>query len=196
MMGNSTRIILASSSVYRQELLRRLQIDFETVVPDIDESVKAGEKPSALVQRLAQEKAAVIANNVSNAIVIGSDQVAAFDDTILGKPGNFETAVEQLKMISGKTVIFHTGLAVIDTNTSTTQIDDIQTRVEFKTLSEETIKSYLEKEPAFNCAGSFKSESLGIALTKKISEDDPTALIGLPLIRLVQMLEKIGYPVI
>jgi len=196
MQKNNSRIILASSSVYRKELLSRLQINFETAIPDINESQFESESPSQLVQRLSKEKAQAISSLYPDAIIIGSDQVAAFDNKILGKPGNFENAVTQLKMISGKSIIFHTGLTVIDGSSNKTQTDEVKIKVEFKSLSDETIHNYLKKEPAFNCAGSFKSEGLGIALTNKISEDDPTALIGLPLIRLTQMLENINFNIV
>lgn len=196
MTNELPRIVLASSSPYRKELLNRLQFEFDIAVPDIDESRNPDETPSQLVRRLSIEKANAIAEKLLNAIVIGSDQVAAFDNQILGKPGNYETAVEQLKMISGKRIVFHTGLTIIHTDSAKILTDEIKTLVEFKELDERMIRNYLKKEPAFNCAGSFKSEGLGIALTKRIVEDDPTALIGLPLIRLTQMLESVGYPVL
>ncbi|MDX1810910.1 MAG: Maf family nucleotide pyrophosphatase [Gammaproteobacteria bacterium] len=196
MTSSTTKIILASSSVYRKELLGRLHIPFETASPDVDETQLTGETPSELVRRLSLIKAQAIAASNPDAIIIGSDQVASCEGTILGKPGNYDNAVKQLKMVSGKTVIFHTGLSVLDANAKSVQTEEEQIHVEFKTLSEECIKSYLEKEPAFNCAGSFKSEGLGIALTQRISENDPTALIGLPLIKLTQMLENIRYPVL
>lgn len=196
MPENTSKIILASSSIYRQELLSRLKIDFETAVPDIDESQKEGETPTQLVKRLSLEKAKAIHANYPDSIIIGSDQVAAFENKILGKPGSFENAVEQLKMISGKSVTFHTGLTIIDGSSNVVQTDEVQIRVDFKQLDEQTIKRYLEKEPAFNCAGSFKSEGLGIALTERIDEQDPTALIGLPLIKLTRMLEFIKFRVI
>ena len=196
MSESSRRIVLASSSPFRKELLGRLQVEFDTAVPDINETAHEGETPSQLVKRLALEKANAIAEKLLDVIVIGSDQVAACNNQILGKPGNYETAVEQLKSISGQKVVFHTGIAVIDTQSAKIQTDEVKTLVEFKNLDDATIENYLNKEPAFNCAGSFKSESLGIALTTRIVEDDPTALIGLPLIRLTQMLDEIDFKVI
>ncbi len=190
-----SRIVLASSSPFRRELLSRLHLDFDISSPDIDESRLEGETPSELVLRLAKEKANAVAEKIVDVIVIGSDQVAAIDNEILGKPGNLESAVEQLKKISAKRVTFHTGLCVIHTNSALIQTEEIKFFVEFKALSEEKIRRYLHKEPAFNCAGSFKSEGLGISLTNRMNGDDPTALIGLPLIRLTQMLEHIGVEV-
>ncbi len=189
-------LILASSSLYRKQLLQRLQLEFETAIPDIDETAKTGESASTLVRRLSLEKAKAVAETRNNVIVIGSDQVAACGDLMLGKPGDLTTAVAQLKLVSGRTLVFHTGLTVIDSNSGKIQTDEVTTTVEFKPLSDDIIQAYLQKEPALNCAGSFKSEGLGIALTQRITEDDPTALIGLPLIRLTQMLENIHYPVI
>lgn len=193
---NSARLVLASSSPYRKELLQRLQLHFDTTSPEIDESIHAGENPSDLVKRLSLEKANKAAEKLLDVIVIGSDQVVACDNEILGKPGTRENAVDQLKKVSGKRVVFHTGITVIDSRSAVIQTEEVKTYVEFKELNDQTINAYLDKEPAFNCAGAFKSESLGIALTDRIIEEDPTALIGLPLIRLCQMLEKIDYPVL
>ena len=187
-----SRIILASSSPFRRELLSRLHVEFESISPDIDESSQPDESPSDLVQRLAFEKAKIIADLHNDAIIIGSDQVAVCENDIIGKPGNLENAIEQLKMLSGKEVVFHTGLSVLNSSNNSIQTDEIKFFVDFKELSEEKIRRYLEKEPAFNCAGSFKSEGLGIALTNRMYGDDATALIGLPLIRLIQMLENNG----
>jgi len=189
------QIILASSSPFRRELLSRLHLEFESISPDINESRLEAESPSELVQRLAREKAQAIAGTQKNSIVIGSDQVASFDNQILGKPGNLEKAIDQLKMVSGKQVTFHTGLCVIDVKSDLTQTEEVKFFVEFRKLTEEKILRYLEKEPAFNCAGSFKSEGLGVALTNRMYGDDATALIGLPLIRLTQMLEHVGVEV-
>jgi len=191
-----SRIILASSSPYRKELLGRLHLEFDTASPDIDESPLANETPSQLVQRLATNKANAIAEKVMNCIIIGSDQVAVCDDIILGKPGNYENAVKQLQSLSGKRVCFHTGLSVISTSDAHIQTDEVKFFVEFRTLSDSMIKNYLTKEPAFNCAGSFKSESLGIALTSRMLGPDPTSLIGLPLIRLTEMLEEAGVEIV
>ena len=196
MINSKPGIILASSSIYRRELLQRLHIDFDTCSPDIDESRKPEESPTQLVQRLSKEKAQVVASKNRNSIIIGSDQVAAIGDEILGKPGTVENAIYQLKMLSEKIVIFHTGLTIIDTRNQIVQTDDIQTKVTFRKLDDSLIQRYLEKEPALNCAGTFKSEGLGITLVKSIEQDDPTALIGLPLIRLTEMLDYAGYKII
>ena len=190
-----SRIILASSSPFRRELLSRLHLEFDSSSPDIDESTMESETASELVRRLAKEKANAVAENLVDVIVIGSDQVAAFDNEIIGKPGNLENAIEQLKMVSGKQVTFHTGLCVIHSNSALIQTEEVKFVVEFRVLSEDKILRYLDKEPAFNCAGSFKSEGLGISLLNRMIGDDPTALIGLPLIRLTQMLEHIGVEV-
>ena len=177
-----SRIILASSSTYRKSLLERLQLKFDIAIPDVDESAKPNEKPEELVTRLAISKVSAVSIDLLNAVIIGSDQVAVCDNQILGKPGNKENAIDQLKFISGKQVTFHTGLCVLNTSNEQLQSD--------------VVNCYLKKEPAFNCAGSFKSEGLGIGLTNRIFGDDPTALIGLPLIRLIQMLENTGIKVI
>jgi len=186
-----TRIILASSSPFRKALLHRLQLEFDTANPDVDESSHNNESPSQLVTRLAKLKASAIGKTLNNtdALIIGSDQVAVCDNKILGKPGNLKNATQQLKAISGKTVTFHTGLCLLNTISKEYQCDEIKFFVEFRILSDVMIANYLKKEPAFNCAGSFKSEALGIALTRRMFGDDATALIGLPLIRLTQMLE-------
>ncbi|MDH3325949.1 MAG: Maf family nucleotide pyrophosphatase [Gammaproteobacteria bacterium] len=191
-----SRIILASSSPFRKELLGRLQLKFDTASPDVDESQLKDESPSELVQRLATIKANVVAEKSLDCICIGSDQVAVCDAEILGKPGNFENAFKQLKFLSGKQVCFHTGLAVIDTKSALIQTDEVKFYVDFRELSDSMINNYLKKEPAFNCAGSFKSESLGIALTSRMQGPDPTSLIGLPLIRLTEMLGKVGVNII
>jgi len=190
------RIILASSSPFRKALLERLQLTFDTTSADIDESRHDNESPSKLVQRLARTKANVIAEKTLDSIIIGSDQVAVCENQILGKPGNFQKAVEQLKFLSGKRVCFHTGLCVISTHDAKIQTDEVKFYVGFRDLSESMIQNYLTKEPAFNCAGSFKSEGLGITLLSRMQGSDPTALIGLPLIRLREMLEEAGVDII
>jgi len=189
-------IILASSSPFRKALLARLQLPFECISPSIDESALTNELPHELVIRLAETKALAIAADTQNAIIIGSDQVAVCEGQILGKPGNLEKATEQLKFISGKEVVFHTGLCVLNNANQALESDDIQFVVEFRRLSGEMIANYLDKEPAFHCAGSFKSEALGVALTHRMTGDDATSLVGLPLIRLVNMLEKVGVKII
>jgi len=190
------QIVLASSSPFRKELLQRLHLKFETNSPDIDENAIKGESPSTLVERLARSKALAVAENYPNAIIIGSDQVAVCNNRVLGKPGNLENATEQLEFVSGKLVTYFTGLCVFNAANNELQYDHVKFYVEFRQLTEKMIANYLEKEPAFNCAGSFKSEALGIALTHSMSGKDPTSLIGLPLIRLIEMLEKAGIEII
>jgi len=190
------KIVLASSSPYRQELLRRLHLDVETCSPDIDETPLPEEKPTSLVERLSIEKGQAIASRHPDAIIISGDQVAVCKGVILGKPGDKKTAVEQLRFISGAAVVFETGLCVLQSDTGEYKYRLVPTKVQFRELSEEMIENYIEKEPAFNCAGSFKSEGYGISLTTSIQNDDPTALIGLPLIHLTQMLETVGVKVI
>jgi len=184
-------IILASSSPYRRDLLGRLGLDFTTSSPDIDETALPGELPDALVRRLAEQKARAVGKDRTG-LIIGSDQVATLDGEILGKPGNHENATSQLGKLSGKQVTFHTGLCLLDTHNDATQVDEVPFTVHFRRLTTGQIERYLENERPYNCAGSFKSEGLGITLFEKLQGDDPTALIGLPLIRLTAMLEKAG----
>ena len=190
------KLILASSSPYRRELLQRLGIPFEVVAPDVDETPAPGETPQALVERLAIVKARTVAKQRSDALVIGSDQVAVYDGTIVGKPLTHDRAVEQLRRASGKTVTLYTGLALINGASGHTQSEVVPFRVAFRRLSEAQIENYLRKEQPYHCAGSVKSEGLGIALLERFEGDDPNALIGLPLIRLVRMLECEGMKVI
>ena len=179
-------IILASTSVFRKELLQRLDIPFTTQSPNTDETPLAGETADALVRRLASDKAQSI--QTPHSVVIGSDQVAVIDQQILGKPNNKQNAIKQLQHASAKTVVFYTGLCVFNTDTQQSQVDCITYSVTFRTLSDSMIENYLDKEQPYNCAGSFKSEKLGVALFERMVGDDPTALIGLPLIRLTTML--------
>lgn len=165
-------------------------VPFETANPDIDETPNAGEQPIELVERLAIEKAQAIAADFNDALIIGSDQVALHGDEIVGKPHTHERAVEQLRAASGKQIRLYTGLALINCATGAVQSEVIPFTVHFKTLSEEVIESYLRKEQPYNCAGSVRSEGLGVALLDRFEGDDPNALIGLPLIRLVAMLEN------
>ncbi|MYZ43147.1 Maf family nucleotide pyrophosphatase [Schauerella aestuarii] len=186
----SPRLILASSSRYRREMLGRLGIPFASVAPDVDETPHSGEPPHALALRLSIEKAQTVAKRYPGAIVIGSDQVATIDGAPLGKPGNFERAREQLRSMSGRTVDFHSALAVTDGE----QIEhaDIVTHCRFRKLSEAAIEAYLNKEQPYDTAGSAKAEGLGIALMSGMTSDDPTAIIGLPLIALTGMLARFG----
>ena len=194
---NSTTIrpplILASTSPFRRELLERLGIQFTTAAPDIDESAHPDEKPSALVRRLSEAKARAIGATCKG-LIIGSDQVATTGDDILGKPGTHENAVEQLKHLSGKRVCFHTGLCLLNTKTDTADVAVVPFNVQFRQLEDSQIENYLQADKPYNCAGSFKSEGLGITLFERMEGDDPTALIGLPLIKLTTMLRKAGIP--
>jgi septum formation protein len=175
-------------------LLERLMVPFETVNPDIDESAMSGETPMQLVKRLAVEKAKAVASVFPNNLIIGSDQVALHGEEIVGKPGNHKDAVRQLQSASGKEIKLYTGLALINSNTKTVQSDVVPFTVHFRPLSNAVIEAYLHKEKPYNCAGSVRAEGLGIALLSKFEGDDPNALIGLPLIRLIKMLENENYP--
>lgn len=189
------RLILASSSTYRRELLARLRLPFESVAPDIDESARPGELPEQTAMRLAQEKASAIAATHPESIIIGSDQVATLDGEQIGKPGNHTAALLQLQKMRGKQVIFHTALCVLDcrsdSETKGFEIQNIQTLVHFRDLSDAELDAYLHIEQPYDCAGSAKNEALGIAILEKIVSDDPTALTGLPLITLTGMLRKL-----
>ncbi len=193
---NRPSLVLASSSPYRRQLLAKLGLPFETISPDIDESAQLGESPETLVARLAELKARAVAKNYPRALIIGSDQVAALDNTLTGKPGSHENAVRQLQAASGKRVVFHTGLCLLNSNTGKMQTATIPYTVLFRQLNELQIENYLRKEQPYNCAGSFKSEGLGIALFEQFEGKDPNALIGLPLIQLVKMLEQEGVDII
>jgi septum formation protein len=186
------KLVLASTSAYRRELLQRFGLPFEVARPDIDESPLPGEHPRATAERLAIEKARAVAGNFTDALIIGSDQVAAMGDIRFGKPGTVERAVAQLKQMSGQTVVFHTALALLNTTTGEAQIDVVPTEVRFRTLSDDEIVRYVEKERPLDCAGSAKSEGLGITLLDALSGDDPNALVGLPLIALARMLRHEG----
>lgn len=189
-------LVLASSSPYRQALLSRLGLAFLVEAPDIDESALAGETPLETALRLCQKKALHVAQSYPKALIIGCDQVATLDGTLVGKPGNYSNAVQQLAMMRGKTVTFHSALCLYNAATGSIQIDSVDVEVEFRTLSDVQIKNYLEREQPYNCAGSAKSEGLGIALIAGIKGNDPNALIGLPLIRLIAMLEVEGLDVL
>jgi septum formation protein len=188
----SPRLVLASSSVYRKELLSRLQLPFTVDVPDIDETPQAGETPSATALRLAREKAAAVAARHPGSLVIGSDQVATLNDEQIGKPGNHAAALAQLQKMRGKEVIFHTALCLWDGRSATAQVEDIQTVVKFRDLSDAELDAYLRIEQPYDCAGSAKNEALGIAILERIDSSDPTALTGLPLIALTGMLRNAG----
>ena len=185
-------LILASTSRYRRELLARLALPFETAAPDVDETPRAGEPPRELALRLALEKAQAVAARKPQAIVIGSDQVADLHGQPLGKPGTHERAAAQLARMSGQTVLFHTAVAVVQASRGFAQSSLATVTVRFRALDAATIERYLLAEQPYDCAGSAKSEGLGIALLQVIESDDPTALIGLPLIRTAQLLRAAG----
>ncbi|MFL9923544.1 Maf-like protein [Herbaspirillum lusitanum] len=190
------RLILGSSSSYRKELLSRLGLPFEVIVPDIDETPLAGETPDATAMRLAKEKARAVAQKAEGALVIGSDQVATLDGEQIGKPGNHENALKQLQKMRGREVIFHTALCLWDGRRSdpyeAAQLRNVQTIVTFRDLPDTELDAYLRIEQPYDCAGSAKNEGLGIAILKDIRNDDPTALTGLPLIALTDMLRHAG----
>jgi septum formation protein len=190
------KLILASTSPYRRELLARLGLPFEVANPQTDESALANETPEALALRLSEAKARAVAESYPDALIIGSDQVATVGGQIYGKPGTHERAVEQLRALSGKTVNFFTGLCLFNAQTGKSDIRGIPTLVTFRELSDAEIDNYLRREPAYNCAGSAKSEGLGIALLQSMKGDDPNALIGLPLIALCDMLRQQGISVL
>ena len=186
------QIILASTSPFRAELLQRLGLPFSAVAPGCDETPVPGETHHDLVIRLAEAKARSLAEQFPDCLIIGSDQVAELDGEILGKPGSAANARKQLSACSSRQVRFHTGLCLLDTRDDTVQVDKVFFEVVFRPLSEQQIASYVEKEQPLNCAGSFKSEGLGITLFSALRGDDPSALIGLPLIRLCDMLAARG----
>ncbi|MDR1967305.1 MAG: Maf family nucleotide pyrophosphatase [Burkholderiaceae bacterium] len=185
-------LVLGSTSRYRRELLTRLRLDFEVAAPQVDETPQPGEAPAALALRLALAKAQDVATRRPEAIVIGSDQVADLDGEPLGKPGTHPRAVAQLRRMSGRTVIFQTALAVVCQATGFRQTDLAPVRVRFRPLNDSEIERYLQAETPYDCAGSAKSEGLGIALLDAIDSDDPTALVGLPLIRTTRLLRAAG----
>ena len=186
-------LILASTSVYRRELLERLRIPFEVISPEVDETPLTGESTVELALRLAHAKAAAVAKEHPNAWVIGSDQVADLCGAAIGKPGNFERALAQLQLMRGQTVTFHTALCLMKGDTQTTL--NVPTEVTFHKLSDDILESYLLAEEPYDCAGSAKSEGLGISLLESIKSDDPTALIGLPLIALSTLLRNAGFTI-
>lgn len=189
-------LVLASSSPYRREILDKLGFAYRSKKPDVDETPFPTESAEELVARLAESKARSLADHFHNALIIGSDQVAVLDGQIIGKPGTKANAMAQLQQASGRSVTFLTGLCLYNTETQQAQTDVVPYKVHFRQLSDRMIDRYLEREQPFNCAGSFKSEALGIVLFEKLEGDDPNTLIGLPLIRLVRMLEQEGVEVL
>jgi septum formation protein len=192
------RLVLASSSRYRKELLSRLHVPFEVMVPDIDETPKPGESPEQTALRLAREKAGAVASRTAGALVIGSDQVATLDGEQIGKPGSHDKALKQLQQMRGRRVVFHTALCLWDSRPDgakpPVQLENVQTFVSFRDLPDRDLDAYLRIEQPYDCAGSAKNEGLGIAILEKIESSDPTALTGLPLIALTTMLRQAGYP--
>lgn len=185
-------LVLASTSPFRRELLERLRLPFLTASPDLDETRRPDEPPAALVQRLAEAKARAVAAAHPDALIIGSDQVACLDDLVLGKPGGRAQAIAQLERASGRRVTFLTGLCLFDAASGTAELACDPFHVLFRQISSARIETYVDLEQPYNCAGSFKSEGLGSALFERLEGDDPSSLIGLPLIRLVRMLERAG----
>ena len=190
------QLILGSTSIYRRELLARLRLPFDVVAPAVDETPFAHELPRDLANRLALAKARAVAKMHPSAVVIGSDQVADLNGEPLGKPGTHANAVVQLQRMRGKTVVFQTALAVVCVESGFEQLDLAAVRVRFRDLSDAEIEAYLQAETPYDCAGSAKSEGLGIALLESINSDDPTALVGLPLIRTCHMLRAAGIEVL
>lgn len=191
------RLILASGSAYRKELLSRLQLRFEVISPDIDETALPDEAPEQTALRLAEAKAEAVAARIAGALVIGSDQVATLDGEQIGKPGNHARALAQLQKMRGREVVFHTALCLLDGRSGRSprvQTQNVQTRVRFRDVPDAELDAYLRIEQPYDCAGSAKNEGLGIALLEQISSDDPSALTGLPLVALTTMLRAAGMP--
>jgi len=192
----SRPLVLGSTSRYRRELLSRLRVPFDVASPDVDETPHPGEAPRALALRLALAKARAVAAQFPQAVVIGSDQVADLDGQPLGKPGTHERAVTQLRQMRGRTVVFQTAVAVVCQASGFEQVDLAPVQVRFHNLSDTEIEAYLRAEQPYDCAGAAKSEGLGIALLDAIDNDDPTALVGLPLIRTCRMIRAAGVKVL
>lgn len=190
------KLILASTSPYRRELLSRLGLPFETANPRTDETPFSHETPEALALRLSEAKARAVIEQYPGSLIIGSDQVAILDDQIFGKPGNHERAVEQLQRLSGRGVNFFTGLCLLNSKTGQVQLQGVPTQVTFRHLTANEIECYLQREQPYQCAGAAKVENLGIALLERCQSDDPTALIGLPLIALCAMLRREGIDIL
>ena len=189
------KLVLASTSRYRRALLQRLQLPFMVADPGVDESALPGERPEHLAERLARAKATAVASGHPDSLIIGCDQVAWANENALGKPGNHERAIQQLRDMSGKEATFYTALCVLDAASGKTLSRVVPFRVKFRVLDESTIQRYLEQEQPYDCAGSAKSEGLGIALIEEMNGSDPNALVGLPLIALVDMLNELGMQV-
>jgi septum formation protein len=190
------RLILASTSPYRRELLTRLSVPFEVAAPDVDETPLTGETPDATAERLSLAKARAIASQFPDALIIGSDQVALLEGRQLGKPGTHDAAVAQLQAMRGKALEFHTALTLLNAQTGHSQTATVPVRLVMRDYSDAQIEAYLKKDQPYNCCGSAKSESLGIALIARFETEDPTALVGLPLIKLTEMLAAEGLDVL
>jgi septum formation protein len=195
-MPPSRRLVLASGSAYRKALLERLGLPFEVALPEVDESPQAEEPPAVTALRLSSSKASALAHVYPDALIIGSDQVASSGGRRYGKPSDHQNAVRQLRELSGRTVQFDTGVALYDAQTGQAQTKVVPCRVTFRNLEDALIERYLQKEKPYDCAGAAKAEGLGIALIAKIETEDPTSLIGLPLIALCEMLKRAGLPVL
>lgn len=191
--GSSRQLVLASTSPYRRLLLERLGVPFITVPPRVDETPRSDESPERLTIRLARDKADAVARHYTGAVIIGSDQVAALNGETLGKPGSRSAAIRQLQQLSGRQAYFHTAAVVLDAAEDTAHTAHITTAVQFRDLDLPRIQRYVDRDEPFDCAGSFRSEGLGIALCSAVTADDPTALLGLPLIAVREMLESVGF---
>ena len=191
-MNVTPPLILASTSRYRRELLERLRLPFEVHGPEVDETPRQGEAPFALAERLAMAKAVAVAQRAPAAVVIGSDQVAELDGLAIGKPGSHDRATQQLRAMSGRSVLFHTAVAVVRQGTGFSRSTRVPVTVRFRRLEETEIERYLRLERPYDCAGSAKCETLGIALLEAIESTDPTALVGLPLIETCRLLREAG----
>ncbi len=190
------QLVLASTSPYRRELLARLGVPFETAAPDVDETPLPGESPDATAERLSLAKARAVAEQFPNALIIGSDQVALLEGRQLGKPGNFDNAFAQLQAMRGKTLAFHTALTLLNAKTGAVQTATVPVHLVMRDYSDAQIAAYLHKDQPYNCCGSAKSEALGIALIARYETEDPNALVGLPLIKLTEMLAREGLDVL
>jgi septum formation protein len=195
-MDQPRRLVLASTSRYRKALLERLGLPFAVAAPDVDEAPLGGERPADTALRLSVLKAKSLRDKFADALIIGSDQVAALGSERLDKPGSHENAARQLRRVSGKAVDFHTAVTLLDSSTAKLQSKVVACRVTFRRLDDARIEAYLDREQPYDCAGSAKAEGLGIALIARMETDDPTSLIGLPLIALTGMLEQAGLPVL
>ncbi len=195
-MSTQPELILGSTSIYRRELLERLKIPFRVEAPDIDETPLQNETPQQLVERLSIEKARTVAAKNPSSLVIGSDQVAVHNGKIVGKPLTHDKAMQQLREANGKEIVLYTGLSVVNADTGESLTEVIPFHVVFRKLTEDQLENYLHKEQPYHCAGSVKSEGLGIALLERFDGEDPNTLIGLPLIRLIRMLEHFGVSIL